>query len=139
MKKILKFLVGLWDLLTGRRAYHNWALRNVNDWSDTVKKFLSGYRLDGVSGTDYLVEHLSTVNVDLISMAYKGNSLVKPAEKIKGGQVSPLLIKVVDEIENTRRALMNPALRSTTLPSVVSRLRVSFDKLREKLSTIEPI
>jgi len=137
--RIIKWIAKLWDLLTGRSAYHNWALRHVNDWADTVKKFLSGYQLQGGPGVDFLIENFTEANVDLISMAYKGNSLIKTASKIRGGQVSPLLVKVVDEIENTRRALMNPALRSTVLPEVVSRLRLSFQKLQEKLSTIESI
>jgi len=131
--KLLKLIARLWDLLTGKSAYHNWALRHTNDWADTVREFLSEYRLDGGSGTDLLIKSSARANIDLISMAYKGNSLVKPAAKIKGGQVSPLLVKVVDEIENTRRALMNPSLRSTVLPEVISRLRVSFQKLQETL------
>jgi len=135
----LKIIAGLWDSLTGRSAYHNWALRHINDWAETVSKFLDEYGLDSGSGADFLIENSTRANVDLISMAYKGNALIKPADKIKGGQVLPLLVKAVDELENTRRALMNPSLRATVLPQVLSRLRESFQKLREKLAAIESI
>lgn len=136
---ILKCIARLWDLLTGKSAYHNWALRHVNDWAETVRKFLSEYQLHSSSGADLLIENSRKANIDLIAMAYKGNSLIKTAAKIRGAPVSPLLVKVVDEIENTRRAVMNPSLRSSVLPEVVSRLQASFQKLQETLAAIEPI
>jgi len=118
---------------------HNRALRNIRDWAATVQKFLSEYQLYGNSNIDFLLENNRKANFDLIAMAHKGNVLIKPASKIRDAQVSPLLTKVVDEIENMRRAMMSPTLRNTRLPEVVSRLRVSFEKLQKELSAIEYI
>jgi hypothetical protein len=135
----LRVIIDALNLLTGRTRRHNRALRNIRDWAATVQKFLSEYQLYGNSNIGFLLENTRTANFDLTAMGHKGNVLIKPASKIRNTQVSPLLTRVVDEIENMRRALMSPTLRSTRLPEVVSRLRVSFEKLQEKLSAIEYI
>jgi hypothetical protein len=136
---ILRIIINLLNWLTGRTRRHNRALRNIRDWAATVQKFLSEYQLYGNSNIDFLLKNNREANFDLIAMAHKGNVLIKPASKIRDAQVSPLLTKVVDEIDNMRRALMNLTSRGTRLPEIVSRLRVSFEKLQEKLSAIEYI
>lgn len=136
---IIKVIINVLNSLTGRSSRHNRALRNIRDWVATVQKFLSEYQLYGNSNIDFLLKNTRKANFDLIAMAHKGNILIKPASKIRDAQVSPRLTKVVDEIENMRRALMSPTLRSTKLPEVISRFLVSFEKLQEKLSVIEYI
>jgi hypothetical protein len=136
---ILRIIINLLNWLTGRSLRHNRALRHVRDWAATVQKFLSEYQLYGNSNIDFLLGNSRKANFDLIAMAHKGNILIKPASKIRNTRVSPLLTEVVDEIENMRRALMNPDIRGTRLPEVISRLRISFEKLQEKLSAIEYI
>jgi hypothetical protein len=138
MSKI-RVIINELNSLTGRSSRHNRALRNIRDWAATVQKFLSEYQLYGNSNIDFLLKNARRANFDLIAMAFKGNHLIKPALIIRDTQVSPLLTRVVDEIENMRRALMSPTLRSTRLPEIISRLRVSFEKLHEKLSAIEYI
>jgi hypothetical protein len=135
----LRVIINILNFLTGRTMRHNRALRNIRDWAATVQKFLSEYQLYGNSNIDFLLENNRKANFDLIAMAHKGNVLIKPASKIRDAQVSPLLTKVVDEIENMRRAMMSPTLRNTRLPEVISRLRVSFEKLQENLSAIKYI
>ena len=135
--KFIKIIINLWNFLTGRTARHNRALRHVRDWAAAVQKFLSDYRLYGTSDIGFLLGNTRQANFDLTALTHKGNALIQPAAQIRNAQVSPLLTKVVDEIENMRRALMNPALRSTRAPEVASRLRISFEKLQEKLVVIE--
>jgi hypothetical protein len=137
IENILKTIVNLWNFLSGKSARHNRALRHVRDWSATVPKFLSDYRLSAGADMAFLLENTRQANFDLIAMTHKGNELVKPAAQIKGAPVSPLLTKVVDEIENMRRAMMSPVLRSQRLPEVVTRLRASSEKLQEKLASLE--
>jgi len=134
---ILRIIINLFYWLTGRTRRHNRALRYIRDWAATVQKFLSEYQLYSDANIDFLLENNRKANFDLIAMTHKGNDLIKPASKIKDAQVVSLLTKAVDEIENMRRALMSSGLRGTRLPEVVSRLRVSFEKLQEKLSAIE--
>jgi hypothetical protein len=133
----LSIIIDILNWLSGKKARHNQALREVRDWADTVQKFLSDYNLPDSAGTGTLIENISQANFDLIALSHKGNNLAATANRISQARVSPLLIQVIGEVENTRRALMNPALRVTTLPDVVSRLCVSFEKLREKLVTID--
>lgn len=135
--KILRIIVDLWNFFTGRSARHNRALRHIRDWSATVPKFLADYRLSDSSEIAFLLENTRQANFDLIAMTHKGNELVKPASQVKGAQITPLLTRVVDEIENMRRALMSPALRAQRLPEVVSRLRAASEKLQEKLASVE--
>jgi hypothetical protein len=134
---IFRIIINLLNWLTGRSKRHNRALRHIRDWAATVQKFLSEYQLYGNSNIDFLLENTRKANFDLIAMAHKGNVLIRPASKIRDTQVSPLLTKVVDEIENMRRALMNPTIRGISLPEVISRLCVSFEKLQDKLTAIE--
>lgn len=137
LAKIVKIIIDLWNFLTGRTSRHNRALRYTRDWAATVQKFLSDYRLLDSSDITFLIANNRQANFDLIAMTHKGNSLIKTASQIRGTQVSPLLTRVVDEIENMRRALISPTLRTQRLPEVVTRLRLSFENLREKLSPID--
>jgi hypothetical protein len=120
----LRVIIVILNRLTGRSARHNRALRDIRDWTATVKQFLNDYELYGSQDTGILLSH-------------KGGRLVPAAASISHAHVFPLLVKVIDEVENTRRTLMNPASRDIRLPEVVTGLCVSFEKLQEKLSEIE--
>jgi hypothetical protein len=133
----LKVITDILNWLTGRSARHNRALRNIREWAATVQKFLTEYQLYGSPDVNVLLKNLSQAKFDLIDMSHKGHPLAMAAARISHARVSPLLIRVIDEVDNTRRAMMNPSLRVTTLPEVVSRLRISFEKLQEKLSEID--
>jgi hypothetical protein len=137
IKKIIRTIVVLWNFISGRSARHNRALRHVRDWSATVAKFISDYRLSAGADMAFLLENVRQANFDLIAMTHKGNGLIKPASRIRGAPISSLLTKVVDGIENMRRALMIPALRSQRLPEAVTRLRASWENLQEKLAPLE--
>ncbi len=133
----MRIIIDILNWFTGKSARHNRALRDVRDWADTVQKFLVDYQLQGGPDTGILADNISQANFDLIAMSHKGNNLAAAATRISHARISPLLIQVIGEIENTRRAMMNPSLRSTTLPEVVSRLCVSYEKLRGKISAID--
>jgi hypothetical protein len=132
-KAIIDFL----NRLTGRSARHNRALRDIRDWTATVKEFLNSYELYGSQDTDALIKNISQANFDLIALSYKGGHLIPAAASISQANISPLLEKVIDDVDNTRRTLMNPAFRRTRLPEVVAGLCISFEKLQEELSEIE--
>jgi hypothetical protein len=133
----LRIIVDILNRLTGRSARHNRALRDIRDWAATVRKFLNDYGLYGSADTETLLKNISQANFDLINMSHKGNLLAAAADHISGTRVSPRLIRVLGEIENTRRALMNPMLRHNTLPAVVAELSKSFESLQERLSIID--
>jgi hypothetical protein len=133
----LRVIIVILNRLTGRSARHNRALRDIRDWTATVKQFLNDYELYGSQDTGILLKNISQANFDLIAMSHKGGRLVPAAASISHAHVFPLLVKVIDEVENTRRTLMNPASRDIRLPEVVTGLCVSFEKLQEKLSEIE--
>jgi hypothetical protein len=133
----LKVLVVILNRLTGKSIRHNRALRDIRDWTATVQKFLNDYRLYGSWDMDTLLENISQANFDLINISYRGNNLASAATRISQARILPLLLSVIEGLENTRRTLMNPASRRTRLPEVVSGLCVSFEKLQEKLSQID--
>jgi hypothetical protein len=133
----LKVIVVFLNWVTGKSARHNRALSDIRDWTAGVQKFLNDYRLYGSSDMDALIKNISQANFDLIAMSYRGNNLASAATRISHARISPLLLGVIDGVENTRRTLMNPTSRRTRLPEVVSGLCVSFEKLQEKLSQID--
>jgi hypothetical protein len=133
----LRIIVDILNRLTGKSARHNRALRDVREWAATVQKFLTDYGLYGSTDTATLLKNISQANFDLIAMSYKGNMLAAAADRISGARVSSHLIRVIGEIENTRRALMNPMLRRNTLPAVVAGLGKSFENLQKRLSTVD--
>ena len=63
--------------------------------------------------------------------------MIKSSKDIKGETISPIIDEILNELENFRRALMNPALRNTHLRKAVSELHNSMTNLRDKLSGIE--
>ncbi len=136
---IFKKIVNVFNLLTGRTLRHNRALRNTRDWATTVQEFLSEYQLGDNLNISFLLKNPSQADFDLVTLAHNGNLLIKPALKIRDRQVLPHLIEVINDIVSMRRALMSPALRSTRLPEVVSRLCASYEKFQERLSAIEYI
>ncbi len=132
-----RVICDFFNWLTGRTSRHNRALRATRDWAAGVQDFLSEYQLDKNSGIDFLLKNTHRADFDLVSLAHKGNLLVKPASKIGDEPLSLLLTAVISDIVDMRRALMSPALRSIRLPECVSRLLVSDARLRERLSAIE--
>lgn len=133
----LRIIPDILNWLTGKSARHNRALRDIRDWADTVEKFIADYKLRDSMDAGILAGNVSQANFDLIALSHKGNNLAAAANRISQPEISPLLIQVIGEIENTRRALMNPTFRTTTLPGVVSRLCVSFEKFQDRLSKID--
>jgi len=97
-------------VIAGVSTQHNRALRDVRDWAVTIREFLYVYNI-----------------------TYKGRPLIKAARKIKGKEISPLIVKLDDSLENFRRVLINPTLRSTKLNEAVLGLRMSFDELQDTL------
>jgi hypothetical protein len=133
----LRILVDILNWLTGRSIRHNRALRDMQDWAVTVQEFLAGYTLCDSADMSVLLKDSSQANFDLTAMTHKGHLLEAAAARISRTSLAPLLVKVVDDIENTRRVLINPTSRDARLPVVVDALCTSFKKFQEKLSEID--
>lgn len=126
-------------VLTGISTQHNRALRDVRDWTTKVREFLSLYDLYGNYSLNSLSKNIGDVKFDLIDITHKGRPLIKVAKKIRGKQVSPLVVKLNDSVENLRRVLINPSLRAARLNEAVLGLRLSFEELQDALADIEYI
>ena len=128
----------MFNSLTGRSGRHNRALRDVTEWLSTVQELLIEYNLhEEGSNLDSMLENLGKVQFELISITHKARGIIKIVNNIKGAKVSPLVIEITDELENVRRALINPALSHQKLIKAIPELRNSFQKLKDVISEIE--
>ena len=133
----LRALTDAWKVMTGISTQHNRALRDVKDWASAVHEFLSTYGLNGDYSHDSLSDNIGDMKFDLTAVAYKGRPLIKAAKKIRGKQISPLIVKLDESLENFRRVLVNPAMRANKLNEAVAGLRSSFEELQNALADIE--
>ena len=134
----LKGLLDTYNSLTGRSGRHNNALRDVTEWLATIQEFLKEYDLqEEGSNLDSILENIGKVKFELTTTIYRSSGIIKTASNIKSLKISPLISEIVDELEDFRRALINPALGHTILIKVISELRNSFEKLRDAISQIE--
>ena len=123
--------------MTGVSTQHNRALRDVKDWATTVREFLSTYGLNGDYSPDSLSDNIGDMKFDLTAIAYKGRPLSKAAKKIRGKQISPMIVKLDESLENLRRVLVNPTMRANKLDEAVAGLRLSSEELQNALADIE--
>ena len=134
-------LTGLLDRFnsfTGRNSRHNRALRDVTDLSVAIQEFMSRYNLQEESSKlNFIFENIGSAKFDLTTIAHRTRMIIKTAKDIKGKGISPLIEEVHSDLEDVRRALINPALGSTILSEVLSKLRESFKKLHDAISDIE--
>jgi len=134
----LTVLLDTFNSLTGRRKRHNRALRDVTDWSAAIQEFLSRYNLqEGSSNFDSIFENIGEVKFDLTTITYRTREIVKTAKNVKGTRISPLIEEILDDLEDTRRALINPALASATLSKDIPKVYESLKKLQDAISDIE--
>ena len=134
----LTVLLDTFNSLTGRRGRHNRALRDVTDWSAAIQEFLSRYNLqEGSSNFDSIFENIGEAKFDLTTITYRTREIVKTAKNVKGTGISPLIEGILGDLEDTRRALINPALASAILSKNIPKVCESFKKLRDAISDIE--
>jgi len=134
----LTVLLDTFNSLTGRRGRHNRALRDVTDWSAAIQQFLSRYNLqEGSSNFDSIFKNIGEAKFDLTTITYRTREIVKTAKNVKGTRISPLIEGILGDLEDTRRALINPALASAILSKNIPKVCESFKKLRDAISDIE--
>jgi hypothetical protein len=123
------------NALTGRSGRHNLALGDVTDWLATLHDFLAKYQLrESSSGLGSLLEKIGEAKFDLTTITYRARATSAIAGKVRGVRVAPLVADIVDNLEDIRRALINPSLGGEVLHTKVPALRESFEKLQEAIS-----
>jgi len=134
----LKVLSNTFNSLTGRSARHNRALRDITDLLAEIQRFYSIYNLqEGSPKFESLLAKIGYAKFDLTNLAYHTRPMIKTSKDIKGEKISPIIDEISNELEDLRRALMNPALRKTHLRKAISELHKSVTNLQDKLSKIE--
>lgn len=134
----LKALSNTFNSLTGISGRHNRALRDTTEFLAGIQGFISNYALgEGSPSFKSLLEKIGYAKLDLTNLAYHLRPMIKPAKDIKGVQVSQMMEEILNELENFRRALTDPALRKSQLQKIISELNESVTGLQEKLSEIE--
>ena len=105
---------------------------------DEIQGFYLNFKLQG-EGTDLesLIENIGYAKFDLTNLTYHIRPIVETAKDIIGVKASPTMKQILNQIEDFRRALMDPALRRTQLRRVISELQESVADLQHKLSEIE--
>ena len=134
----LKAISNTFNSLTGRSGRHNRALRDTTELLAELQGFYSNYNLQEEGpGFKSLLAKIGYAKFDLTNLTYHIRPMVKPAKDIIGIKASPIMEKILNELEDFRRALMNPALRKANLRRVISELHESVSSLQTKLSETE--
>ena len=123
---------------TGRNSRHNRALRDVTDWAGTIQEFLATYNLqEGSINFDSILENIGKAKFDLTTITYRTREIIKTAKNVKGTSIPPLIEEILHNLEDIRRALINPALGSAVIRRLIPELCESFGKLQYAISDIE--
>ena len=134
----LKAISDTFNSLTGRSERHNRALSDTTELLAELQRFYTSYNLQEESPKfKSLLEKIGYAKFDLTNLTYHIRPMIKTARDIIGVQVSPTMEKILTELEEFRRALMNPALRKAHLRKVISELSESVTSLQDNLSNIE--
>ncbi len=134
----LKAISNTFNSLTGRSGRHNRALRDTTELLAEIQRFYSNYNLPAESPNfKSLLGKIGYAKFDLTNLTYHIRPMVKTAKDIAGIKVSPIMEQILNELEDFRRALINPALRKANLRRVISELHESVSSLQNKLSEIE--
>ncbi len=133
----MKSIRNTFNMLSGITARHNRALRDISDWTEGVKSFLTSYDLYGGSGFDRLLKKIGEAKFDLTAIAYNGRPLIDKAGNIKSKEIVMPIRELVDNLESLRRYLMKPSIQSERLEQGIRNLRTSFEKLRDTLASTE--
>ena len=134
----LKAFSDTFNSLTGISGRHNRALRDTTEFLDGIQGFISNYALGEESNNlKPLLEKIGYAKFDLTNLAHHLRPMIKPARDIKGVQVSQIMEELLNDLENFRRALTDPALRQSQLQEIISELNESVASLQGKLAEIE--
>ncbi len=134
----LKALSKTFNSLTGISGRHNRALRDTTEILTEIQGFYSNYNLQEESPNfKSLLQNIGYAKFDLTNLSYHIRPMIKTAKDIKGAKISQTIDEISNQLEDFRRALMNPALRKSQLKKVVSDLHESLTSLHDKLSETE--
>ena len=134
----LKALSNTFNSLTGISGRHNRALRDTTEILTEIQGFYSNYNLQEESPNfKSLLQKIGYAKFDLTNLSYHLRPMIKTAKDIKGVKISQIIDEIANQLEDFRRALMNPALRKSQLKKVVSDLHESLTSLQDKLSETE--
>ena len=105
---------------------------------DEIQGFYLNNKLQEESpDLESLIENIGYAKFDLTNLTYHIRPMGETAKDIIGVKASPAMKQILNQIEDLRRALMDPALRRTQLRKVISELHESVADLQHKLSEIE--
>ena len=134
----LKTAFDTFNSLTGRSGRHNRALRDVTEWAETIQGFLARYNLqEGSANYKPVFENIGEAKVDLTTIAHKARTVIKTAEDVKGKKIPPLIEEVLDDIDATKRALINPSAGRILIKKIMPELLESFQQLQHTITGIE--
>ena len=134
----LKVISKTFNSLTGISGRHNRALRDITGFLTEIQGFISNYNLPE-EGPNFksLLGKIGYAKFDLTNLSYHLRPMAKTAKVIKGVKASPIIEEISNELEDFRRALMNPALRKSQLKITIAELLESVNNLQAKLSETE--
>jgi hypothetical protein len=133
---MMKNIIDILKTIARQDRRHTQLWRQTKDWSVGVGSFIEEYKL-AVNATDYLLENSRQSKLELIELTYRGNKLVRMASTTKDSRVLSILVGVVNELENMRRALISPVLQNMKLTEIAFRLNTAYGRLQERLATLE--
>ena len=134
----IKAISDTFSSLTGISGRHNRALQETADFLKEIQRFYASYNLTEESPSfKSLMEKIGYAKFDLTNLTYHIRPLIKTAGDIRGVKASPLMENILNQLEDFRRALMNPAMRRAQLKKIIADLHESVTALQDKLAEIE--
>ena len=70
------------------------------------------------------------------TITHRTRKTIKAAKNVKGTSILPLIEEILHNLEDIRRALINPALGSAVIMKLIPELCKSFGKLQDAISDI---
>ncbi len=135
--QIFQSLSDTFRRLTGIQGRNNRVLGTVKDWTETVDGFLKKYNLYENASSDVLLVNSGDVKFELTEIVYKGRLLITQAGKLQSKHISPMISAVIENGEDIRRYLINPALQKNRLEQAVQNFLLSMETLRNALDKIQ--
>jgi hypothetical protein len=134
-----KGLPGAWiSWFTMNNARHNRALRDLLDLQSSIEEFLAKYNLQETS-SDFrsVFENIGQARIDTTEIAHLAGTKIRIAKYVESKNLSPLLDKLHNDLEDLKRVLFTRTLSSDVLGKRLLTLHESFKNFLTAISQIE--
>ena len=134
-----KGLPGAWiNWFTMNNARYNRALRDLLDLQRSIEEFLTKYNLQETN-SDFrsVFENIGQARIDTTEIAHLAGIKTRITKYVESKNLSPLLDKLHNDLEDLKRVLFTRTLSSDVLGKRLLTLHESFKNFLMAISQIE--